>query len=344
MIETKRANSFRDKTVASWMSTDSDSSVSSTIKTIARKAKNTAAKTRRKLKLKKKRNEKPSPPLSAYNLFCQSERKRMLNQVSDSGSGSSKTPLSCPKKKRFAEVASNVAAKWNKLDDSERRPFLLLAIEEKARYQVSLAKWNELLIKKPGEKEGGCSLQSLEPLTAVSTDASSTPTLPFFWNELQSKRLEEKEEGCSLQTLESLIAVSTDSSLTPTLPFSDMMALTEHVIKQAKVALYRPIVQALRNSNCEETRDLFAYQEGHCSSGLDFKFSSYVDPIQQDYSLGPCEVEGELQGTRQKMATKETFSSIVELSEDAEYSEFVKFLVGIIPEEDQSLTSRFLPQ
>eukprot|EP00978_Attheya_sp_CCMP212_P045936 scaffold366593_cov49-Attheya_sp.AAC.1 len=302
MIETKRANSFSDKTVASWMSTDSDSFVSSTIKTTARKAKKTAAKTRRKLKLKKQPNEKPSRPLSAYNLFCQSERKKMLNQVSDSGSGSSKTPLSCPTKNGFAEMPKSVAAKWNKLDDSERWPLHVLAIEEKTRYQASLAKWKESQNKKPEEKEEGCSLQSLEPLTAVSMNSSSTPTLPF----------------------------------------SDMMALTEHVTKQAKVALYWPIVQTLRNSDCNETRDLFAYQEGHCSSGLDFRFSSYVDPIQQDFALDPCEVEGELQGSRHKIATKESFSSIVELSEDDDYSEFIEFLVGIIPEEDQSLASGFL--
>eukprot|EP00978_Attheya_sp_CCMP212_P046289 scaffold382307_cov59-Attheya_sp.AAC.2 len=299
MIETKRANSFSDKTVASWMSKDSDSSVSSKIKTTARKAKNTAAKTRRKLKLKKQPNEKPSRPLSAYNLFFQIEGKRMLNQVSDSGSGSSKTPLSCPKKIGFAEMAQSVAESWKKLDDSERWPLRVLAIEEKDRYQASLAKWKELQNKKPEEKEEGCSLQSLEPLTAVTTVSSSTPTLPF----------------------------------------SDMMALTEHVIKQAKVALDWPIVQTLRNSNCKETRDLFAYQEGHCSLGLDFKFSGYVDPIQQAFGLDPCEVEGELQGTRHKMATKESFSSIVELSEDAEYSELIDFLAGyIIPEEDQKLS------
>ena len=296
-------NSFIDKTVASCVPKDSNSSVS-TIKTTPRKAKSTAAKTKKKFKLNKQSNKKPSRPLSAYNIFFRSERKRMLNQVSDSGSGSSQTPLSGPKKVGFAEMARRVAQKWNKLDEFERRPLSALAREDKARYHTRMAEWKESqIIKKPEEKDEKCSLQ---PLEAFATE------------------------------------VSIDSSSTSTLPFSDMMALTEHVTKQAKVALYRPIVQELRNADSKETRDLFAYKEGHCYLGLDFRFSSYIDPIEQEFGLDPCKVEMDPQGTVNEMTTNGSLKTLVELSEDAEYSKIFDYLAGFNAEEDQKLT--FLPQ
>eukprot|EP00978_Attheya_sp_CCMP212_P000901 scaffold1948_cov52-Attheya_sp.AAC.4 len=301
MTEEERGDWFSDKSVPSSIS---EETLASSIKaTTHNKAKTiVSAKPTRKFKSIKKLKDKPKRPLSAYNIFFRSERKLLVQKGRDLGSGASKTP-----QMGFAGMARHVAGKWNTLDASERRPFIELAIKEKVRYQASVTKWKELQNR-----------NALE--------------------EIHAPHPEEKEgDPPSLESLGLLSADSTDSNMTPTLAFSDMMKLTSRVVEDAKMALYKPIIQELRNSNCKGTRDLFAHQEGHYLLGLDFDAPSCIAPIQQEEQhLDTCEVECPPQGTRTKMITEESVfrSSIVEVSEDNFYN-LAKFLAAGCPSEEE---------
>eukprot|EP00978_Attheya_sp_CCMP212_P047425 scaffold421360_cov57-Attheya_sp.AAC.6 len=310
MAAGKRANSFSDETVASCISKCSSAS---SIKPTAHKAKSTVTKPKKRgksKKPKKKLKDKPNRPLSAYNLFFQSERKRMVQELSGSGSDSSKKTQSHFRKMGFAYMARHVAEEWKKLDTSARGPFNALAVEEKARYQVSLAKWEELQktkleidVSRTEEQEVPSSLPSLEAVRRVSTDSCSM----------------------NVSTIHPYFQVDQHA-----LPISDMMVLTMRVIEQAKEVLREPIIQAQQASKYEMTREFCSHQGGHCisSSSSSSDFASDVAPIQQEHNLDPHEVEWEFQGASYKLMPVESLarsSSSVELSQ-ADYSNLADLL------------------
>jgi len=86
----------------------------------------------------KKPKGKPKRPLSAYNLFFQQERERLVNGKEKIG---------------FADMAKNIAGKWKKLEDSDKTGFNAKAEEEQKRYKVELERWEkEQQIKKEAEE------------------------------------------------------------------------------------------------------------------------------------------------------------------------------------------------
>uniref|UniRef100_A0A6S8JB99 HMG box domain-containing protein n=1 Tax=Amphora coffeiformis TaxID=265554 RepID=A0A6S8JB99_9STRA len=85
---------------------------------------------------------KPKRPLTAYNLFFQSERVRLLESL-PVVSGTIMTTANGKKKKNtkpkkgkvgFAEMARIISARWKQADDAVRAPFCLAANLEKIRY------------------------------------------------------------------------------------------------------------------------------------------------------------------------------------------------------------------
>ncbi|KAL7562645.1 hypothetical protein ACA910_015386 [Epithemia clementina (nom. ined.)] len=86
-------------------------------------------------------DERPKRPLSAYNLFFQSERQRILAtcpvrlQGAPSRRGHGKMG--------FAEMAQTVAAKWKVIDADTKAGFDALAKQEKIRYRQRVAEWKQ---------------------------------------------------------------------------------------------------------------------------------------------------------------------------------------------------------
>lgn len=103
-----------------------------------------AVKKKRSRKKWKKPKGKPNRPLSAYNLFFQSERAAMLGE-------DGKTQEQDKNKKRihrkthgkvgFAEMARVIGQKWKGLPEDDRKPFVEQAAKEKERYAVELKTW-----------------------------------------------------------------------------------------------------------------------------------------------------------------------------------------------------------
>eukprot|EP00934_Nitzschia_sp_Nitz4_P002439 Nitzschia sp. Nitz4//scaffold66_size103028//18407//19408//NITZ4_004491-RA/size103028-processed-gene-0.2-mRNA-1//1//CDS//3329556329//2434//frame0 len=103
-------------------------------------------KKRRRKKKWKKPKDKPTRPLSAYNLFFQAERSLMLGDDAPSEELENlKKRVHCKThgKIGFAEMARAIGAKWKTLESEKRKRFEDEARKEKDRYLVELAAWKE---------------------------------------------------------------------------------------------------------------------------------------------------------------------------------------------------------
>eukprot|EP00522_Entomoneis_paludosa_P006198 CAMPEP_0172446344 /NCGR_PEP_ID=MMETSP1065-20121228/5958_1 /TAXON_ID=265537 /ORGANISM="Amphiprora paludosa, Strain CCMP125" /LENGTH=279 /DNA_ID=CAMNT_0013197435 /DNA_START=112 /DNA_END=951 /DNA_ORIENTATION=+ len=87
-------------------------------------------------------SEKPKRSLSAYNLFFQAERKKLLQSLPDRPSqGKGRKPRNSHGKLGFAEMARLVSAKWKKITPEEKAPFDELAKRDTLRYKREMQEW-----------------------------------------------------------------------------------------------------------------------------------------------------------------------------------------------------------
>ncbi|KAL7561625.1 hypothetical protein ACA910_001492 [Epithemia clementina (nom. ined.)] len=85
--------------------------------------------------------ERPKRPLSAYNLFFQDERVRMLATRPVRPKGA---PLCQGHGKiGFAEMAKTIAAQWNAIAPDVKRKYKAMARGEKIRYKQREAHWKK---------------------------------------------------------------------------------------------------------------------------------------------------------------------------------------------------------
>ena len=137
-------------------------------------------KKRRKKKWKKPK-DKPSRPLSAYNLFFQKERANMLGKDAPTDADEQlKKRVHCKThgKIGFAEMARSIASKWKNLDPAEKKDYETQASKEKERYASELAAWKEeqkVKSEAAAEEEEGCGAEqgreSLDAHVAASSSA-----------------------------------------------------------------------------------------------------------------------------------------------------------------------------
>ena len=102
----------------------------------------TEKKKRRKKKWKKPK-DKPNRPLSAYNLFFQSERAIMLGDDAPSLEAELiKKRVHCKThgKIGFAEMARAIGNKWKNLDPESKKVYEMQAQKEKQRYAIEPAR------------------------------------------------------------------------------------------------------------------------------------------------------------------------------------------------------------
>eukprot|EP00547_Thalassionema_nitzschioides_P004390 CAMPEP_0194198968 /NCGR_PEP_ID=MMETSP0156-20130528/165_1 /TAXON_ID=33649 /ORGANISM="Thalassionema nitzschioides, Strain L26-B" /LENGTH=272 /DNA_ID=CAMNT_0038923801 /DNA_START=87 /DNA_END=905 /DNA_ORIENTATION=+ len=130
----------------------------------------------------KEKSDKPKRALSAYNLFFQSERVKILNETSQ--------PRHKPRRSHgkigFAALARSVADKWKTLPAKEKAKFETVALKEKERYEKEVEVWNQMRVAKMasnheitsannGNPRFPCELQSL---TSNDTMINEIPLSP----------------------------------------------------------------------------------------------------------------------------------------------------------------------
>lgn len=120
--------------------------------------KSTKKKTSKKGKAKKEKSsdgpEKPKRPLSAYNLFFQSQRQELLVKLPVRAQGK---PKNSHGKCGFQELARIIGAKWRSLDSGSRQYYDKLAAIEKKKYDKAV-KYYKMQVEQL--EKGGNSAQS----------------------------------------------------------------------------------------------------------------------------------------------------------------------------------------
>lgn len=88
---------------------------------------------------------KPKRPLSAYNLFFQNERRKILQETPEPTHR--QKPCRSHGKIGFAALARNIASKWRDLDIDGRSHYEKLASKEKEEYEEKLKVYKEMKAK-----------------------------------------------------------------------------------------------------------------------------------------------------------------------------------------------------
>lgn len=112
-------------------------------------AKSTKPTVHKKKKTWKKPADKPKRPLSAYNLFFQHERNRIVGDSPAGADGTKRKHRKSHGKIGFESLAKTIANKWKTLDKASKRPFEQQAKREKAIYAKKLQAWHELRLARP---------------------------------------------------------------------------------------------------------------------------------------------------------------------------------------------------
>jgi HMG (high mobility group) box len=152
----------------------------------------------------KKPKDKPKRPLSGYNLFFQSERKKLIAMLPEVANleeyGLTERERKAKHRKMhgkigFAELARNIANKWNNLDDTEKAVFEACARTEKEKYQEELDKWkttNGYVRKRRKRSRTKKIAKACLPVVPVDFSLSNTfnfesPNAISSWNVVNSK-------------------------------------------------------------------------------------------------------------------------------------------------------------
>lgn len=116
------------------------------------------AKGRSRVGSRKKPKNKPKRPLSAYNLFFQAEREKIIRSKKSSASppkDANPNPKESRGKIGFAALARTIAARWKEIDASTLSVFEARAALEQRRYRREMAEWN----RKQDQKKAASSKQ-----------------------------------------------------------------------------------------------------------------------------------------------------------------------------------------
>ncbi|KAL7559406.1 hypothetical protein ACA910_008026 [Epithemia clementina (nom. ined.)] len=141
--------------------------------------------------------EKPKRPLSAYNLFFQEERRRLLAERPVRPEGIPIRRGGGHGKVGFAELAKTVAAKWKVVHPQSKKRFELLVQEEKMLYHQKLALWNEESTKNPTLKTATpASMNKNQKGTRSAT--TSTTMKSNRSNQVQQKEPQETEVSSAM--------------------------------------------------------------------------------------------------------------------------------------------------
>ena len=226
--------------------------------------------------------DKPKRPLSAYNLFFQHEREKIITNSPDMTFEESMYRInSAPKPKKrkhrkshgmisFAQLARTIADKWKTLDRDQKNLFEVATNNAKASYEVKLNEWTraqEIIVKDDGIKSSIALARVEQGLDGVARLTHQKPevglTQPrqshddfYIITPMQRQPAQCSRISISLQdSLSSLLSHANDlgSQYHPTFPGSrsnpdDLQAcleMTQYTIDMARASLNLPLFAGL---------------------------------------------------------------------------------------------------
>ena len=170
----------------------------SAIKPLAHKVNKSSAKKR----TWKKPKDKPKRPLSAYNLFFQHERKKIIAVLPEDKSVNNDGLTEEQRRRKhrkthgkigFGDLARNIAQNWKTIDNSARSIFEARADTEKARYRKELDAWKKTNVESGEREKAGkkkktptvsVSKSRLEPSTQSSENPKEATAQPKAFTSL----------------------------------------------------------------------------------------------------------------------------------------------------------------
>jgi hypothetical protein len=120
----------------------------------------------------KKVRGSPKQPRSAYNLFYQHEREKILEEINDPSGGSAQGQMG------FAHLTRRIAEKWNSTNEASRSKFEVLALQDKERYAREKKEWKEKMMVSPEEVETSSGVRDVELLSSsMQTGSAATAAM-----------------------------------------------------------------------------------------------------------------------------------------------------------------------
>lgn len=191
----------------------------------------------------RKPKDKPKRPLSAYNLFFQHEREKIITNNPDITLEETLTKISNtpkPKKRRhrkshgmigFADLARTIAEKWKTLDADGRAIYESRAGKEKQRYRKELEAWSKARDEKAKEDEKKSPLE-LARVEVVYDD----PLTPLRMGSNAQDPTNFTKSGLPNMDSLSSILMSTSARTQP-----DYFKMTQQTLDMARASLSLPL-------------------------------------------------------------------------------------------------------
>mmetsp|Transcript_7491 Transcript_7491/g.17153 ORF Transcript_7491/g.17153 Transcript_7491/m.17153 type:complete len:386 (-) Transcript_7491:261-1418(-) len=273
------------------------------------KAKSTLKKSWRKPK------DKPKRPLSAYNLFFQHEREKIISCNPDATLEETLIKISStpkPKKRRhrkshgkigFADLARTIAEKWKTLAPEGRSIYETKAAQEKQRYKKELEEWSKAREQKAKEDEKKSPLELARVEVVYDEQQQQSPLDPR--NAVTLRAVEKAKVAAAAaaaahphDSLSSIILRNAHmSGQAHSGELRDYLKMTQQTIDMARASLSLPLFANLGVANMannmmsavagggtsalEATAPFMAQQGGPAgASGLDYTlFGGGINPL-----------------------------------------------------------------
>ena len=164
---------------------------------------------------KKKPKGMPKRPLSAYNLFFQSQRLKILDESGSAGG----------RKVGFEELGRVIGKKWKSLGSNDKKIYVKLAEKDNIRYRKEMDAYNEMKTKKQEEADRKLPLIDLEgPTSLIMNGSSSGGALSSRQDNIASPSspalLSRTQQQSKFLLTESGFSTSISSSPAPKIPTS----------------------------------------------------------------------------------------------------------------------------
>eukprot|EP00542_Grammatophora_oceanica_P013411 CAMPEP_0194043960 /NCGR_PEP_ID=MMETSP0009_2-20130614/15522_1 /TAXON_ID=210454 /ORGANISM="Grammatophora oceanica, Strain CCMP 410" /LENGTH=361 /DNA_ID=CAMNT_0038688361 /DNA_START=42 /DNA_END=1127 /DNA_ORIENTATION=- len=202
----------------------------------------------------KKDSDKPKRPLSAYNLFFQHEREKIITSNPDATFEETmhkirNTPR--PKKRRhrkshgkigFAELARTIAEKWKGLGSEERNIFESKAAEEKAAYKEELDQWTKDREERAKLEEQKSPLERARVEVVYDDYTNESKFQNNMYKQAAQSRMQHPQESLSSLMMQNNAAPGPGRGSVPTVgDVRDYLQMTQQTIEMARATLSLPL-------------------------------------------------------------------------------------------------------